>query len=105
MTMTEKIIEPADIPIDKIVRIAIMNKSLDMIFCDDLNYDNFRQFIEKPITPDYLEKLILDITKHPDLFNSNLNQYPEKTLKVNPFEVFVYYLFSQLFPCIWFGFI
>jgi hypothetical protein len=62
-----------------------------------------RQF-EKSLTPNYLQKLLLDITTHPDLINSNLDSYAGKNApKVHPFEAYVYYLFSQLFPCIWFG--
>lgn len=103
MTFTEKIIEATDISKEKIVGIEIMHKSLYVLFYDNFNYDNLRQF-EKPLTPNYLQKLLLDITTHSDLFNFNLNSYPnENAPKVHPFEAYVYYLFSQLFPCIWFG--
>jgi hypothetical protein len=91
MTFTEKIMEATDISIGKIVEIEISHKSLYVLFYDNFNYDNLRQFGQS-LTPNYLQKLLLDITTHPDLFNSNLNSYAEKNApKVHPFEAYVYW--------------
>jgi hypothetical protein len=56
-----------------------------------------------PVLQNYLKKLISDGVTQFSKY-SNCDNFPhENSPKVNPLETYVYYLFSQLFQCVWIG--
>src|SRR2546425_11931086 len=82
------------------IEFEILDKSIGLLFSDNLNYK-----VLKPsaILPKYLQKLITEATTKFRGY-SGYDEFPsQNSAKVNPLEAYVYYLFSQLFPCVLFS--
>jgi hypothetical protein len=82
------------------VEFEVLDNTLGNLFSDNLVYE---QLIPPPVLQNHLKKLISDGVTQFSKY-SNCDKFPlENYPKVNPLETYVYYLFSQLFQCVWVG--
>lgn len=94
-------IKATDFSKNEKMKIAIIHNAIRQLYCEDLSISNLTEFIAKPKLS-YLQELMQQVTTQFKQ-NSNLSEYSRNALKIDPFEGYVYYLFNQLFLCIWFG--
>ncbi|MFZ0512108.1 MAG: hypothetical protein WAM14_10925 [Candidatus Nitrosopolaris sp.] len=82
------------------VEFEVLDNTLGSLFSDNLDYE---QLTPPPLLQNYLKKLISNGVTQFSKY-SNCDKFPPNiSAKVNPLETYVYYLFSQLFQCVWVG--
>ena len=95
MVITKKILKP-EISEDLALEISISHDSLRELFSYNLIYKDLPSLTRSTPILNYIQKLIMDAA-------SKVQSSQKLRIEIDPFESYIYHIFSQRLPCVWLG--